>query len=85
MTQGGFARSCLFLSFDHLAHSTDVRDSQKHGPRQRQLSPRQDYKAGKFTLQVTVPPNTTATVCLPGSMRLQKVADGQHRFQVRWA
>jgi alpha-L-rhamnosidase len=41
--------------------------------------------AGKFTLEVTVPPNTTATVRLPGSMRLQKVAAGQHRFQVRWA
>lgn len=35
--------------------------------------------AGKFTLQVTVPPNTTATVQLPDGKR-HLVAAGRHRF-----
>jgi alpha-L-rhamnosidase len=39
--------------------------------------------AGKFTLAVTVPPNTIATVRLPGTKRVQEVGAGQHRFAIR--
>jgi alpha-L-rhamnosidase len=33
----------------------------------------------KVTLNVTIPPNTTATVCLPGEKPVE-VGSGQHQF-----
>jgi alpha-L-rhamnosidase len=37
---------------------------------------------GQFILEVVVPPNTTATIYLPGETDGRKVAAGQHRFAV---
>lgn len=35
---------------------------------------------GEFTLEVVVPPNTTATVYLPGETEGQEVEAGRHHF-----
>ena len=40
--------------------------------------------AQRFTLAVTVPPNTTATVYLPGGAR-HEIAAGKHRFEAEWS
>jgi alpha-L-rhamnosidase len=37
-----------------------------------------------FCLDVTIPPNTTATVQLPGTIRIQKIGSGHYRFRVPW-
>lgn len=39
-------------------------------------------EAGRFTLEVTIPPNTTATVILPGSAGVT-VQPGTHRFETK--
>jgi alpha-L-rhamnosidase len=39
--------------------------------------------AGKFLLEVTVPPNTTATVQMPGEKKLVRVEAGKHCFSKR--
>ena len=38
----------------------------------------------KFTMTVTVPPNSEATVYLPGSTRGKRVASGAHAFTATW-
>jgi hypothetical protein len=40
------------------------------------------HEAGRFTLEVTVPPNTTATVILPGRAGVT-VDSGTHKFETR--
>ncbi len=40
-------------------------------------------EGGKFTLDIEIPANTTATVYLPGKPAGQRVGSGAHRFEDR--
>ena len=39
---------------------------------------------GKFKLNVTVPPNSTATVIMPGEKKGKEVGSGKHEFEKKW-
>jgi alpha-L-rhamnosidase len=41
-------------------------------------------KDGNFKLNVTVPPNSTATVFIPGETKGKEVGAGKHEFEVKW-
>jgi hypothetical protein len=62
---------------DKLTHAK-VSYASPHGPIESSWS----VKDGKFTLDVTVPPNTTAKVVLPGGAEsdAKTVGSGSHHF-----